>query len=86
MVSRMTLQIIMYGRYFGLQTLLPVSTGIFPHSLPEWAFRARPAFFLIAFTLKLPELLKTTLVTGKAKLRQTSSFESGPLTWCPIEQ
>ena len=37
-------QIIMYGRYFGLQALIPVITGILPHSLPEWAFRARPAF------------------------------------------
>src|SRR6218665_1236562 len=23
----------------------PVSTGIFPHSLPEWAFRARPGLW-----------------------------------------
>src|SRR6218665_359860 len=86
-VSRMTtLRIIMYGRYFGLQALIPVSTGILPHSLPEWTFRTRPAFWRIAFTLKLPELLKTTLIAIREKLRQASSFPIGPQIWCPIGQ
>src|SRR6218665_2391035 len=26
---------------------IPVSTGILPHSLPEWAFRARPGLWRI---------------------------------------
>src|SRR6218665_1209309 len=28
-----------------LSNLFPVSTGILPHSLPEWAFRARPGLW-----------------------------------------
>jgi len=67
-------------RYFGLQALIQVSTGILPHALSELAFRARPGLLRIAFTLELPELLKTNLVSvGEvAKLGQTFSFPNGP--------
>src|SRR6218665_256756 len=64
----------------------PVNTGIFPHSLPEWAFRARPDFGGFAFALKLPELLHTNLPTVKAKLGQTSSFPNGLQIWFPVGQ
>ena len=78
-VSRMTtLQIIMCGRYLGMQALIAISTGILLHSLLEWAFRARPAFLRIAFTLKLPELLKTTLVTVKANGSRTYPSRTFP--------
>src|SRR6218665_2171031 len=41
-----------YPVYLTLWRLLfsfryPVSTGIFPHSLPEWTFRARPGLWRI---------------------------------------
>src|SRR6218665_546945 len=66
----------------------PVSTGIFPHSLPEWAFRALLylGFGGFAFALKLPELLNTNLPTVRAKLGQTSCFPNGPQIWFPIGQ
>src|SRR6218665_3529776 len=34
----------------------PVSTGIFPHSLPEWAFRARPGFWRICLCPKVARI------------------------------
>src|SRR6218665_1651945 len=62
----------------------PVSTGIGPQSLPEWAFRGRPGLGGFAFALKLPELLSRNLPTVRAKLGQTSSFPNGPQIWFPI--
>src|SRR6218665_3524283 len=34
----------------------PVSTGIFPHSLPEWAFRARPGLWRICLYPKVARI------------------------------
>src|SRR6218665_266947 len=34
----------------------PVSTGIFPHSLPEWAFRARPGLWRICLCSKVARI------------------------------
>src|SRR6218665_107904 len=34
----------------------PVSTGIFPHSLPEWAFRARPGLWRICLCPKVARI------------------------------
>src|SRR6218665_687689 len=67
-------------------TAYPVSTGIFPHSLPKWAFRARPGLWRICLCPKVAELLSTKLVTVtvRAKLGQTSSCANGPQIWCPI--
>ena len=45
----------------------PVSSGIGPQSLPEWAFRAL-GFGGFAFALKLPELLNTNLPTVRANI------------------
>ena len=64
----------------------PGSTGILPHSLPEWAFRARPGIGGFAFALKLPELLNRNLAAVRAKLGQTSCFPNGPQIWCPKGQ
>src|SRR6218665_582942 len=35
------------GRRERVPRVFPVSTGILPHSLPEWAFRARPGLWRI---------------------------------------
>src|SRR6218665_196004 len=37
-------------------TYSPVSTGIFPHSLPEWAFRARPGLWRICLCPKVARI------------------------------
>src|SRR6218665_3909355 len=34
----------------------PVSTGILPHSLPEWAFRARPGLWQICLCPKVARI------------------------------
>src|SRR6218665_3946360 len=34
----------------------PVSTGILPHSLPEWAFRARPGLWRICLCPKVARI------------------------------
>src|SRR6218665_786955 len=39
------------GEYYN-----PVSTGIFPHSLPEWAFRARPGLWRICLCPKVARI------------------------------
>src|SRR6218665_2077111 len=36
----------------------PVSTGIFPHSLPEWAFRARPGLWRICLCPKVARIAR----------------------------
>src|SRR6218665_3819326 len=37
-------------------TRTPVSTGILPHSLPEWAFRARPGLWQICLCPKVARI------------------------------
>ena len=39
----------------------PVSTGIFPHSLPEWAFRARPGLWRICRCPKVARIAEHKL-------------------------
>src|SRR6218665_1870686 len=34
----------------------PVSTGILPHSLPEWAFRARPGLWRICLCPRVAQI------------------------------
>ena len=51
-----------------MMMMIPVSTGIFPHSLPEWALGQDLGFGGFAFALKLPELLNINLLTVRAKL------------------
>src|SRR6218665_3618677 len=41
---------------FPLFHYLPVSTGILPHSLPEWAFRARPGLWRICLCPKVARI------------------------------
>src|SRR6218665_1602388 len=65
---------------------VPVSTGIFPHSLPEWGFKQDLGFCGFAFALKLPEWTNTNLLTVRAKLGQTPSFPNGPRIWFTIGQ
>src|SRR6218665_1116894 len=36
----------------------PVSTGIFPHSLPEWAFRTRPGLRRICLCPKVARIVE----------------------------
>src|SRR6218665_1646358 len=66
----------------------PVNTGILPHSLPEWAFWARPGLWRICLCPKVARIAahKFALPTVKAKLGQTSSFPNGPQIWFPIGQ
>src|SRR6218665_894876 len=66
----------------------PVSTGILPHSLPEWAFWARPGLWRNCLCPKVARIAeqKFALPTVKAKLGQTSSFPNGPQIWFPIGQ
>src|SRR6218665_3919260 len=37
-------------------SVFPVSTGILPHSLPEWAFRARPGLWQICLCPKVARI------------------------------
>ena len=39
-----------------IDTVSPFSTGIFPHSLPEWAFRARPGLWRICLCPKVARI------------------------------
>src|SRR6218665_4210130 len=43
---------------------IPVSIGIFPHSLPEWAFRARPGLWQLCLCPKVAQIAETNLVTA----------------------
>src|SRR6218665_3832121 len=53
----------------------PVSTGIFPHSFPEWAFRTRPGLWRICLCHKVARIAEHKFGSRyKAKLGQTSSF------------
>src|SRR6218665_3913230 len=53
----------------------PVSTGIFPHSLPEWAFRARPGLWRIFLCPKVSRIAEHKFGSRyRAKLGQTSCF------------
>src|SRR6218665_290416 len=59
--------------------LFPVSTGIWPQSLPEWAFRARLGFWQICLCPKVARIAEHKLgrLTVRAKLGQTSFCPNG---------
>src|SRR6218665_2044249 len=69
-----------------LTVACPVSTGILPHSLPEWAFRARPGLWRNCLCPKVARIAERKLAAVRAKLGQTSCFPNGPQIWCPIGQ
>src|SRR6218665_3049926 len=59
--QRVTLQPAVYRRQSTLKqkmtySHIPVSTGILPHSLPEWAFRARPGLWQIYLCPKVARI------------------------------
>src|SRR6218665_1179626 len=64
----------------------PVSTGILPHSLPEWAFRARPGLWRNCLCPKVARIAEQKFGSVRAKLGQRSCFLNGPQIWCPIGQ
>src|SRR6218665_2609430 len=69
------------------QEYIPVSTGILPHSLPEWAFRARPGLWRNCLCPKVARIAEQKFANRyRAKLGQTSSFPNGPQIWFPIGQ
>ena len=54
--------------------MYPVSTGIFPHSLPEWAFRARPGLWRICLCPKVAQIAEHKFGSRYGKVRANILF------------
>src|SRR6218665_2673485 len=52
----------------------PVSTGIFPHSLPEWAFRARYGLWQICLCPKVARIAEHKFGNRYVKVRANILF------------
>src|SRR6218665_1247569 len=57
-----------------LKVAYPVSTGILPHSLPEWALRARPGLWRICLCPKVARIAEHKFGSRYGKVRAKILF------------
>src|SRR6218665_1759185 len=60
--------------FCGINTWFPVSTGILPHSLPEWAFRARPGLWRNCLCPKVARIAEHKFGSRQGKVRSNILF------------
>src|SRR6218665_3967968 len=64
----------LFSHISNLKTHNPVSTGILPHSLPEWALRARPGLWRICLCPKVARIAEHKFGSRYGKVRAKILF------------